>query len=159
MNLEYAQRWAAARSDDIDALCDLYGEDGEFTSEQGKVDDHLSDTLTTREMLRAALGDQSSGEFGTFTFEATKWTGDERYGLIEWNVTIEGLSSFRGVENPEGRTLETHGSTFLQFRPDGKILLESTYWNDNPVYIALGVPLMFPHYWEEGFDPASLMPG
>ncbi|MFA7587793.1 MAG: hypothetical protein WCY11_16625, partial [Novosphingobium sp.] len=55
-----------------------------------------------------------------------------------------------------GKTISTLGSTFLEFDNSGKIVLESTYWEDNRAFAALGLPIVRPHYWEEGFDPASL---
>ena len=55
--------------------------------------------------------------------------------------------------------LETKGSTFLQFNADGKIVLESTHFNDNPVFQALGLPILTPHYWDADFDPATLVAG
>ena len=51
-----------------------------------------------------------------------------------------------------GQTLTTIGSTFHQFDPDGHIKLESTYWEDNTVFVALGLPILRPHYWREDFD-------
>jgi steroid delta-isomerase-like uncharacterized protein len=159
MNLDFARTWTHALGNDTDAYVDLYGEDGDFTIEFGIVDDHMKDTLTSREQVRAALGDLANDDpdngVGIYTFEATEWIGDERYGLIHWNVRIEHAESFRGIP-AAGKTLESSGSTFLQFRPDGKILLESTYWNDNPIFQQLGLPVQTPHYWDENFDPAAL---
>ncbi len=44
----------------------------------------------------------------------------------------------------------------MEFNDDGKIILDSSFVNENPVFQQLGLPLITPHYWEEGFDPASL---
>jgi steroid delta-isomerase-like uncharacterized protein len=151
--LPYAQRWCEALGRDTAALGELYAD--YFTLEFGMVDDHLNDTITDRQMLSEKLGGLASGDNGRYTFTATEWLGDERYGLIHWNVRIEHADSFRGIP-AEGKTLESSGSTFLQFRPDGKILLESTYWNDNPIFQQLGLPVQTPHYWDENFDPAAL---
>jgi len=155
MNLEFAQKWADALSSDTEAFAELYGEDGSYTAEHTMVEDHVRDTLTTREMITDTLGPLAGSEHGDYTFTATEYRGDERYGLIHWDVRIEGAPSFRGIQNEEGKTLESKGSTFLQFKPDGTILLDSTYWNDNPIFQALGVPLAFPHYWEADFDPEA----
>jgi steroid delta-isomerase-like uncharacterized protein len=159
-SLEYAQRWCDALSNDTEAYADLYAPDQEFVIEKTMMDDHMNDTITFREDIVATFSDLANGDegngLGVHTFTPTKWTGDERYGLIEWDYKVEGLTSFRGIPNPEGKTLETNGSTFLQFGPDGKIVLESTCMNDNPIFVALGLPIMTPHYWDENFDPASL---
>jgi hypothetical protein len=121
------------------------------------VDDHLNDTITDRQMLTEKLGGLASADNGTYTFTATEWLGDDRFGLIHWKVKIEGATTYRGLRTG-GKTLETIGSTFHQFDQDGKILLESTCWEDNRVFEALGLPIIRPHYWTEDFDPASLMP-
>ncbi|KLL09929.1 hypothetical protein [Protofrankia coriariae] len=156
--LEHAQRWAAALGSDTAALADLYAD--YFTVEWTKVDDHLDDTVTDRETLVERLGGIASGENGTYTFTPTAWFGgaNDSYGLIHWNVRIEGATTYRGLPT-SGKTLETVGSTFHQFDSEGKIILESTYWEDNTVFEALGVPVVRPHYWDENFDPASLLPG
>lgn len=156
MDLDFAKKWCEALGSDPEALAELYGEDGSFTAEHHMMDDHMKDTLTTREMIVEKFSPIASGDNGTYTFEATEYRGDERYGIIHWNVKIEGAESFRGLENSEDKTLESVGSTFVQFKPDGTILLDSTYWNDNPILQQLGVPIVNPHYWEEDFDPASL---
>ena len=54
MSLQHAQEWARALGTDVDALAELYAD--WFTLEHGMVDDHLQDTVTDREMLKAALG-------------------------------------------------------------------------------------------------------
>jgi steroid delta-isomerase-like uncharacterized protein len=156
MDLSFAQKWCSALGSDTEALAELYGTDGTYTAEHHMMDDHMKDTLTTREMLVEQLGGLAGGDGGTYTFQATEYRGDERWGIIHWNVRIEGARAFRGVENPEGKTLESLGSTFLQFKPDGTILLDSTFWNDNPIFQQLGRPIVTPHYWEEGFDPEAL---
>jgi steroid delta-isomerase-like uncharacterized protein len=154
--IEHARRWCEALGRDTNALEALYAD--YFTLECTMVDDHLEDTITDREMLAEQLGGLASGENGTYTFAATEWLGDDRQGLIHWAVTIEGSTTFRGLPTG-GKTLETIGSTFHQLDADGRILLESTYWEDNRVFVALGVPIVRPHYWTEDFDPASLLPG
>ena len=153
--LEFAQDWCNALGRDTDVLRSLYA--GFFTLEFTMVDDHLQDTVTDTEMLTAKLGGIAGGQNGTYTFTPTEYLGDERRGLILWDVTIEGATTFRGIPTG-GKTLTTVGSTFHQYDGDGKVVLESTCWEDNRVFEALGLPIMRPHYWVEGFDPASLMP-
>ena len=65
------------------------------------------------------------------------------------------LETYRGVP-VGGRTLTTTGLTWHQLDDDGRIVRETTYWNDTPVLQELGIPLVTPRYWEAGFDPASL---
>ncbi|WP_131770287.1 hypothetical protein [Candidatus Protofrankia californiensis] len=155
--LDHARRWAAALGSDTAALGDLYAD--YFTLEYTKVDDHLDDTITDRATLAEKLGGIANGENGTYTFTPTEWFGGNgNYGLIHWSVKIEGATTYRGLPT-SGKTLETIGSTFHQFDDEGKIILESTYWEDNRVFEALGIPVVRPHYWDEDFDPASLLPG
>lgn len=161
MNLEYAQRWADLLTSDTEAYADLYAEDQLFTIEKTMMDDHMEDTISFRsdivETFRDLANDDASNGLGVHRFTVTKYTGDERYGLIEWDYAVEGISAFRGIPNPDGRTLTGNGSTFLQFDRDGKIVLESTCMNDCPIFEQLGVPIMRPHYWDANFDPAALM--
>ena len=152
MNLQHAQQWARALGTDVDALAELYAD--WFTLEHGIVDDHLLDTITDRDALRAALGSLSRGENGTYTFTATEWLGGEDYGLIHWNVAIEGATTFRGIPT-EGKTLTGIGSTFQRFDAAGKISHESTYWEDNRIFEQLGLPIVRPHYWNADFDMAA----
>jgi len=157
VSLEHAQKWAEALGSDVEALGDLYSADW-FTLNHTMVDDHMEDTITDREMLRAALGGLSSGENGTYTFTANEWLGGrEDYGLIHWDVTIEGAKTFRGIPVPEGTTLTGTGSTFHKFDADGKISFESTFWEDNRIFVQLGLPIIRPHYWEADFDIEAFM--
>jgi steroid delta-isomerase-like uncharacterized protein len=150
MNLEHAKKWCHNLGNDVDALRDMYAE--WFTIDAHMMDDHCTDTITDTDMLKAQLGGLSSGENGKYTFEATEWCGGRSdYGLIHWNVTIEGAKTFRGIPT-EGKTLTGTGSTFHQFDENGKIALESTFWEDNRIFIQLGVPILRPHYWREDFD-------
>ena len=148
--MEHAQRWCAALGGDTSALGNLYSD--WFTLEYTMVDDHLEDTITDREMLAEKLGGIAGGENGTYTFTPTEYLSDNpAYGLIHWDVTIEGATTYRGIPT-NGKTLKTVGSTFHQFDADGKIELESTCWEDNGIFTELGLPIVRPHYWVEGFD-------
>jgi steroid delta-isomerase-like uncharacterized protein len=156
MSLEHAQKWAHALGNDVNALGDLYAD--WFTLEHTMVDDHMEDTITDRDMLEAALGGLSSGENGKYTFTATEWLGGTDYGLIHWDVTIEGAKTFRGIPT-EGKTLTGTGSTFHQFDENGKITYESTYWEDNRIFVQLGLPIVRPHYWRADFDMEAFLAG
>jgi len=154
MNMEHAKRWCDAMSSDVEALGDMYSD--WFTMQMGKVEDHEVDTITDRDMLRDQLSPMTNGENGTYTFTATEYLGHERWGLIHWDVKIEGAKTFRGIPT-EGKTLEGIGSTFHEFDADGKIMRESTYWEDNRLFVQLGIPIMRPHYWEEDFDMEAFL--
>jgi steroid delta-isomerase-like uncharacterized protein len=162
MNFDYAKRWADALSNDTNTLADLYAADGEFCIERHMMDDHMQDTISDRAKLHERLdglanADRDNG-IGIHTFTATEYMGDERYGFIHWEYTGEGATHYRGI--PAGnKRLRTTGSTFLQFNDDGKIILESTCTNDNPIFQELGIPVMTPHYWDADFDPAALAAG
>jgi steroid delta-isomerase-like uncharacterized protein len=147
--MEHAQRWCTALGSDLATLGSLYSD--YFTLEYTMVDDHLEDTITDRTMLANALGGIASGENGTYTFTPTEVFVGNGHQLTHWDVTIEGASTFRGLPTG-GKTLKTIGSTFHQFDADGRILLESTCWEDNGVFVELGVPILRPHYWEADFD-------
>jgi steroid delta-isomerase-like uncharacterized protein len=146
---EHAARWTAALGSDTAALGDLYAD--YFTLEYTMVDDHLDDTITDRSMLAEKLGGIAGGENGTYTFTPTAVFVGNGHQLTHWDVTIEGATTFRGLAT-DGKPLTTVGSTFHQFDSEGKILLESTCWEDNNVFVALGVPIIRPHYWEADFD-------
>ncbi len=147
---EHADRWAAALGSDTAALADLYAD--YFTFETTFVEDHEVDTATDREMLNQAVGGIAGGDNGTYTFTVTDVFEGNGHLLIHWDVTIEGATTYRNLPVPEGTTLSTIGSTFHELDSDGRILLESTYWEDNRVFVALGLPIIRPHYWREDFD-------
>ena len=162
MNLEYAKRWAEALGNDTNAYADLYAPDGDFCIEQHMMDDHMNDTISDRPTIHERLGGLANNDpnngLGSHTFTATEYIGDQRYGMIHWDYVVEGASQYRGLP-AGGKRLATKGSTFLEFNSDGKIVLESTNFNDNPIFQELGIPVMTPHYWDADFDPASLMAG
>lgn len=155
MSLEHAQKWCDALGNDVEALVAMYSDDY-YTVQFGKIEDHEVDTLTDGDMIREQLGPISAGANGRYTFTADEWLGPDTFGLIHWSVTIEGASSYRGIPT-EGRTITTVGSTFHEFDDAGRILRESTYWEDNRVFEQLGIPLMRPHYWEEDFDMEAFL--
>jgi steroid delta-isomerase-like uncharacterized protein len=150
--MEHAQTWCTALGSDLPAFRALYTD--YFTLETTMVDDHEQDTLTDTAMLANALGGISSGENGTYTFTPTAVFEGNGHQLTHWDVTIEGASTYRGLPTG-GKTLTTIGSTFHEFDADGRILLESTYWEDNRVFVQLGLPILRPHYWEADFDMAA----
>ncbi|QHS10294.1 hypothetical protein [Sinimarinibacterium sp. NLF-5-8] len=153
-SLAFAQDWCNALGRDTHTLRALYA--SRFAIEWGLIDDHERDTLTDTQMMIEQLGGIAAADNGRYTFTATEYLGDERMGLIHWNVTIEGATSYRGIPT-HGKTINTIGSTFLEFDTQGKIVWESSRWEDNRAFQALGLPLVLPHYWEEGFDPSSLL--
>ena len=44
-----------------------------------------------------------------------------------------------------------------QYGDDGRIVRESTFWNDVPAFQALGLPVLTVHYWDADFDPSALV--
>lgn len=156
-----AAAWADTLQRSTEAHADLYAADEEFSIEARMVDDHLGDTISDREDLLAQLSyftnsDATNGQ-GVHRITLTDSFQGNGHEFLHWDYEITGLESFHGVPTG-GATIRTKGSTFLQYDANGKIVLESTVVNQVPVYQALGLPIITPHYWEEGFDPASLMP-
>ena len=159
-NIEFAQRWAETRQNDLAAHRDLYAGNEEFVVESRMVDDHLGDTVSTDEEFIEALSvysnKDSSAPEGVQTITVTEAFEGNGHLMIHWDWSVDGAESYRGFP-VEGKTLTSKGSTFLQFNAAGEIVLESTFLNENPIFQQLGLPIITPHYWEEGFDPASLM--
>lgn len=159
----HAQRWVSALTTDTAAAVDLYADNLVYDNHADR--DHVLDTAITKEELAAQLAvyankDSSNGA-GRHTFRV-----DEVYPVagvngnpsvvILWTWTGEGLKTYRGVETG-GKTLSTRGITWHQLDAAGKIARETTYWNDTPVLQELGIPILTPEYWVEGFDPSSLV--
>lgn len=159
-NIEFAQRWAETRQNDLAAHRDLYAGNEEFVVESRMVDDHLGDTVSTDEEFIEALSvysnKDSSAPEGVQTITVTEAFEGNGHLMIHWDWSVEGAESYHGFP-VDGKTLTSKGSTFLQFNAEGEIVLESTFLNENPIFQQLGLPIITPHYWEEGFDPASLM--
>jgi len=158
-NIEFARTWADTRVNDLAAHRDLYAASEDFCIETRMVDDHLGDTISTDEEFVTDLAvytnkDASNG-LGVQSMTVTEAFEGNGHLMVHWDWSIEGADTYRGFP-VEGRTLTSKGSTFLQFDNDGKIVLESTFLNENPIFQQLGLPIITPHYWEEGFDPASL---
>jgi steroid delta-isomerase-like uncharacterized protein len=151
--LAFAGDWCNALGGDANVLASLYAE--RFTAEYAKVDDHLNDTITDHEMLKQHYGGMAGAQNGRYTFTPTEYLGDERWGLILWHLSIEGATHYRGISTA-GKTVQTIGSTFHEYDANGKIRLESTFFEDNRAFASLGIPIVRPHYWKADFDPASL---
>jgi steroid delta-isomerase-like uncharacterized protein len=158
-NINLAHRWAETRTSDLAAHRDLYAASEDFVIEDRMVDDHLGDTISTDDEFSeglAAYANRDSGNgAGVQTITVTDAFEGNDHLFVHWDWSVEGAVSYRGVPT-DGKTLTSKGSTFLRFDDAGKIVLESTFLNENPVFQQLGLPLIAPHYWEEGFDPSSL---
>lgn len=158
-DIAFARRWAETRTSDLAAHRDLYAAAEDFCLETRMVDDHLGDTVSTDEEFASELApyvnkDETNG-LGVQTITVTEAFPGNGHILIHWDWTATGADTYRGLP-VDGKTLTSKGSTFLQFDAAGKIILESTFLNENPIFQQLGLPIITPHYWEEGFDPASL---
>ena len=159
---EHAARWVTALTSDTSAALDLYADD--LCYDDHADSDHVTDTALTKDELAPRLApfankDRSNG-LGIHTFTATE--AFELAGIngnpavvILWDWTGEDLDTYRAVP-AGGRTLSTRGITWQALDRHGKITRETTYWNDTPVLQELGLPIITPEYWVEGFDPASL---
>lgn len=159
---EHAQRWVTALTTDTAAAVALYADD--LVYDDHADSDHVIDTAITKAELEPRLApfantDTGNGT-GTHTFTVTEafqlaGVNGNPSVVILWDWTGEGLRTYRGVPT-EGKNLHTRGITWHQLDADGKIARETTYWNDTPVLQELGLPIITPEYWVEGFDPASL---
>lgn len=159
MDIEFARRWAETRLNDTDAHRELYAASNEFALETRMVDDHLGDTVSTDAEFAEALApytnkDTANG-LGVQTITVTEAFPGTDHLMVHWDWSVEGAETYRGLPTA-GKTLTSKGSTFLRFNPAGKIVLESTFLNENPIFQQLGLPIITPHYWEPDFDPASL---
>lgn len=159
---DHAQRWATALSSDTTAAVALYADD--LVYDDHGDSDHVVDTAITKAELEPRLTPFSNKDAGngvgihTVTVtEAFQLAGVHGHPavVILWEWTGTGLATFRGVPT-EGADLSTRVITWHQLDGEGKIARETTYWNDTPVLQALGLPIITPEYWIEGFDPASM---
>jgi steroid delta-isomerase-like uncharacterized protein len=159
---DHANRWASTLTTDAEAAVELYADD--LVYDDHADSDHVSDTAITKGELAPKLAPFANSEAGNgvglHTFIATEafqlaGVGGNAAVVILWDWTGEGLDTYRGVP-AKGKTLSTRGITWHQLDADGKIARETTYWNDTPVLQELGIPIITPEYWVEGFDPASL---
>ena len=159
IDIDFAKTWADTRQNDLAAHRDLYAGEEEFAIETRMIDDHLGDTVSTTEEFNEELAQYANKDLenglGVQSFTVTEAFPGNGHILIHWDYSGEGAATFRGLP-VEGKTLTSKGSTFLQLNDAGKIVLESTILNENPIFQQLGLPIITPHYWEEGFDPASL---
>ncbi|MBJ7337567.1 ketosteroid isomerase-related protein [Mycolicibacterium sp.] len=160
--ITHARTWASALTTDTAAAIALYADD--LVYDDHADSDHVFDTAITKDELAPWLApyankDAANGA-GLHTFTATEafdlaGVNGNPAVVILWDWTGEGLDTYRGVPTG-GRTLSTRGITWHQLDADGRIARETTYWNDTPVLQELGLPIVTPEYWVEGFDPASL---
>lgn len=159
---EHAARWATALTSDTAAAVALYADDLVYDDHADA--DHVDDTAINKVELEPRLApfanaDATNGA-GLHTIVATEafqlaGVNGHPAVVILWDWTGEGLATFRGVPT-EGRTLSARVITWHQLDAGGKIARETTYWNDTPVLQELGLSIITPEYWVEGFDPASL---
>lgn len=158
----HARSWVSALTSDTANAVDLYADD--LVYDDHADSDHMIDTAITKSELHPRLApfankDAANG-LGLHTFTATEsfqlaGVGGNPAVVILWDWTGQGLDTYRGVPTT-GKTLSTRGITWHQLDANGKIERETTYWNDTPVLQELGLPIVTPEYWVEGFDPSSL---
>jgi steroid delta-isomerase-like uncharacterized protein len=159
---EHANRWVTALTSDTAAAVDLYADD--LVYDDHADSDHVIDTAITKAELQPRLApfanQNADNGVGLHRFTATEafqlaGVNGNPAVVILWDWAGEGLDTYRGVPTG-GKALHTRGITWHQLDGDGKIQRETTYWNDTPVLQELGLPIITPEYWVEGFDPASL---
>jgi steroid delta-isomerase-like uncharacterized protein len=159
---EHARRWTEALTTDTAAAVGLYADELAYDDHADR--DHVLSTAITKAELAPRLApfantDKDNGagihRFEVFECFPLAGAGGHPAVVIRWRWTGEGLDTYRGVPTG-GRTLTTQGITWHQLDADGKIARETTYWNDTPVLQELGLPIITPEYWVEGFDPATL---
>lgn len=159
-DLTYAATWADTRLNDLEAHRALYAASEDFVIETRMVDDHLGDTISKDEEfvegMTAFQNKERGNGLGVQSITVTEAFRGSDHLLIHWDWALEDAATYRGFST-DGKVLTSKGSTFLRFDDHGKIILESTFLNENPVFQQLGIPLITPHYWEEGFDPSTLM--
>lgn len=158
-DIEFAKRWAETRTTDLDAHRELYAASRHFAIDCRKVEDHELDTITTDDefaegMARYVNSDETNGR-GVHKFTVTDAFPGNGHLFVHFDWELRGADSYCGLPT-NGKTLRTKGSAFLDFDANGKIEMESSFLTEPPVFQDLGVPIITPHYWEEGFDPASL---
>ncbi|TAM72277.1 ketosteroid isomerase-related protein [Mycobacterium sp.] len=159
----HARTWTSALTSDTTAAVELYADD--LVYDDHADSDHVIDTAITKQELNPRLApfankDKANG-VGLHTFTATEafqlsGVDGNPAVVILWDWTGQALDTYRGVPT-NGKTLSTRGITWHQLDADGKIERETTYWNDTPVLQELGLPIVTPEYWAEGFDPSALM--
>jgi steroid delta-isomerase-like uncharacterized protein len=161
---DHANRWVTALTSDTAAAVALYADD--LVYDDHADSDHVIDTAITKAELQPRLAPfankNNDNGVGLHRFTATEafqlaGVNGNPAVVILWDWAGEGLNTYRGVPT-EGKSLHTRGITWHQLDGDGKIERETTYWNDTPVLQELGLPIITPEYWVEGFDPASLAP-
>lgn len=160
---EHARRWITALTSDTAAAVALYADD--LVYDDHADSDHVTDTAITKDELAPKLApyantDPANG-VGLHSFEITDsfpvaGVAGNPAVVILWNWTGTDLETYRGVPS-QGKTLSTRGITWHQLDSAGQIVRETTYWNDTPVLQELGIPIITPEYWVEGFDPSALV--
>lgn len=159
---QHAQRWVDALTSDTASAVELYADD--LVYDDHGDSDHMIDTAITKSELEPRLAPFANKDLGNgigvHAFTATEafqlaGVDGQPAVVILWDWTGQGLSTFRGVAT-EGKNLSTRGITWHQLDAQGRIARETTYWNDTPVLQELGLPIVTPEYWVEGFDPTSL---
>lgn len=160
---EHARRWISALTRDTDEALELYSE--ELLFDDSRDEDHVFDTATDKHQLRERIAhfanenpDNGDGIHHFEILDVLSAVGDQGTEAVTilWQWTGEHLAGYRGVP-AHGQTLSARGQTWHQLDAGGKIVRESTYWNDVPVYQRLGLPVLTPHYWAADFDPSSLV--
>ena len=154
---DHAKRWTTAIVSDTDAVLDLYADELQYDDRRDF--DHVVDSPTSKVELRERLVPFAGGNHAFEVLEVLESLGDQgsRAVTFLWKWTGENLDSYRGVPTG-GRTLSTRGQTWHQLDADGRIVRESTFWNDTPVLQELGLPVATVHYWDADFDPATAFP-
>lgn len=137
MSYRFGVMWLKAFRESTDKVCELFAD--EFLFEDLIVAQSITDKAEFgRAMAPYANADLDNG-IGVHQFRIDEVIGDERCELIRWTWQAHGAASFFGVPT-NGKVVGCTGYA-LNVYEDGKIKLESVYWDATTLLHALGQPV------------------
>jgi len=136
MNYNHAVRWLKAFRASPDEVCALYADDFSFSDPM--LDQHgIDDKEDLNRLFGPYANKDAENGIGIHNFRIRGYIGDERSGLIVWEWGPESAAVFMGLD-VAGKPFMTQGHTYHEYNEDGKITLESSWWDSAGVLRQIG---------------------
>ncbi|MCS6925427.1 MAG: ester cyclase [Candidatus Binatia bacterium] len=151
MNFAWAHMWITTFAHSADKVVELYADP--FLFEDLLLGQRISDKDELRRAFKVFENTDPPGPAGINHFEVLRYTGDARYGVIEWQWHCRHVGEFLGVPAAGKETL-VRGITFHTYE-NGKIVREATFWDAATALRQLGVLKPTVEFWKVRNEPAS----
>jgi steroid delta-isomerase-like uncharacterized protein len=132
----FAVEWLKAFRRDPEEVVALYADDFTFNSPTLDLFLTADKPALVRAFAAYANADKGNG-IGIHNILVRSFQGDSRSGLIRWEWSPQHAQAFLGLD-VSGKPFSTQGRSFQVYDEDGKIKLESAWWDATACLTGIG---------------------